>query len=92
MLAEPERSESVHARRSAGESTNDPAMTFVVEVEGQKLRVPIECPHRKGRLNHGYFRGNHIVCPLHYSVFDLRTGKCLKGPADDDLVITSVNN
>jgi nitrite reductase/ring-hydroxylating ferredoxin subunit len=92
MLTHKDLSISVQMILSIEESTNDPAMTFVVEVEGQKLRVPIECPHRKGRLNHGYFRGHCIVCPLHYSVFDLRTGKCLKGPADDDLVITSVNN
>lgn len=89
MLAETERGESGQDESGTRESREDLDMTFVVEVAGKKCRVPLECTHRKGRLNHDYFRGKCVVCPLHYSAFELHTGKCLNGPAKEDLLIAS---
>ena len=91
MLAENEPGESVRDESGIGELRDDFDRTFVVEVEGKKCRVPIECTHRKGRLNLGYFQGKRVVCPLHNSAFDLHTGKCLRGPAQEDLLVTSLD-
>ncbi|WP_020672404.1 Rieske (2Fe-2S) protein [Amycolatopsis nigrescens] len=54
-----------------------------VEVDGRRIVVQSECPHRKGRLRFGFVneRRLSITCPLHYSTFDLLTGRQLSGPA-----------
>jgi nitrite reductase/ring-hydroxylating ferredoxin subunit len=31
-----------------------------------------------------------VMCPLHGAIFDVRTGKCLRGPAERDLRIYPV--
>ncbi len=47
------------------------------------------CTHRKGGLYYGKVGPlNHTIrCPLHHSLFDLRTGKRLAGPSCSDLTI-----
>ncbi len=56
---------------------------FTAEVAGQRYRVPQFCPHRGGRLAHGYINATckTIACPLHHSVFSLETGEQIAGPA-----------
>lgn len=34
------------------------------------------CPHRQGRLSDGLIRDGAVVCPSHWYVFDLGTGRC----------------
>lgn len=56
--------------------------TFIVTLEGGQYRVPVHCPHRGGRLDHGFVneRARTIVCPLHKSAFQLDTGCQMTGP------------
>jgi nitrite reductase (NADH) small subunit len=56
---------------------------LLVEVAGRQFLVEAACPHRKGRLRYGHVnpRNLRITCPLHYSTFDLTTGRKVAGPA-----------
>lgn len=60
---------------------------FPLEVDGEARRFPRFCPHRAGRLDHGYvnWQRKTLTCPLHHSMFCLRTGQRLRGPECDDL-------
>ena len=64
----------------------------VTLVNGEQYRVSRFCPHRGGRLDHGELdrtRGR-VVCPLHRSVFQLKTGEQLAGPPSERLGIECV--
>lgn len=37
------------------------------------------CPHRQGPLADGLLGGTLLVCPLHETTFDLRTGESVAG-------------
>jgi nitrite reductase/ring-hydroxylating ferredoxin subunit len=39
------------------------------------------CTHVGGPLDRGTVEGTHVTCPLHHSIFDLRDGRVLQGPA-----------
>lgn len=63
--------------------------TFVVQLGDESIVVPRECPHRGGLLSCGTVnqtRGT-ITCPLHFSVFDLRSGRQISGPACPNLAV-----
>ena len=51
--------------------------------------VANESTHRKGSLYHGVVDPvrRTIRCPLHQTLFDLRTGKKLAGPTCEDLQV-----
>lgn len=55
---------------------------FTVALEDQVFQVQRFCPHRGGRLDHGHLNRRRLTvsCPLHRSVFCLRTGRQLSGP------------
>jgi len=55
---------------------------FTVRVRDEEYQVPHSCPHRDGWLEHGMINENRrsITCPLHFSVFCLKTGEQLSGP------------
>ena len=46
------------------------------------LAVANQCPHRGGPLADGIVSGGRVVCPLHLSQFDLRTGQVMNPPAE----------
>lgn len=48
---------------------------------GQLYAVDARCTHVGGPLERGRLSGTQVTCPLHGSVFDLRTGAVLRGPA-----------
>jgi nitrite reductase/ring-hydroxylating ferredoxin subunit len=60
-----------------------------VRVGGNEYVIAAACPHRKGRLVHGYVnvRKLLITCPLHGSTFDLATGCSVAGPSTDPLPV-----
>ncbi|MGW1073693.1 Rieske (2Fe-2S) protein [Streptomyces sp. NPDC002537] len=60
-----------------------------VTVDGRAYEIAAACPHRKGRLVHGYVnpRTLRITCPLHRSTFDLVTGCQTSGPSADALPV-----
>jgi nitrite reductase/ring-hydroxylating ferredoxin subunit/uncharacterized membrane protein len=39
------------------------------------------CAHEGGPLEEGHFNGPHVTCPWHQSVYDLRDGSVVHGPA-----------
>jgi len=63
----------------------------VYEVDGDLYAVEDTCPHGPSLLTRGYTRENMVMCPLHGAIFDVRTGKCLRGPAERDLRTYPVN-
>jgi nitrite reductase/ring-hydroxylating ferredoxin subunit len=67
---------------------------FVVSLGTAQYQLPRECPHRGGLLSCGTLnqgRGT-ITCPLHFSVFDVRSGRHLSGPACPDLPVVALTN
>jgi 3-phenylpropionate/trans-cinnamate dioxygenase ferredoxin subunit len=57
----------------------------LVNVDGSFFAIDNECTHRGGSLGEGQINTDWsefaIECPLHGSVFDVRTGEVLKPPA-----------
>ena len=57
----------------------------LANVEGSIFAVDNECPHRGGSLGDGSINTQWsewaLECPLHGSVFDVRTGEVLNPPA-----------
>jgi nitrite reductase/ring-hydroxylating ferredoxin subunit len=43
------------------------------------------CPHMSAPLSMGTLKGTIITCPLHYSRFDVTTGKKISGPVEAKL-------
>lgn len=68
---------------------------FACEVEGKKIAVYLVdgsvyatsnvCTHAYALLSDGMIEGDTIECPLHNARFDIRTGKALTSPAEDNL-------
>ncbi|GAA1990117.1 Rieske (2Fe-2S) protein [Kitasatospora viridis] len=60
-----------------------------VTVADQEFVIDAACPHRGGRLAHGYVnpRTLRITCPLHRTSFDLATGCVMAGPAAGRLTV-----
>ena len=43
------------------------------------------CTHEFALLSDGFVEGCEVECPLHMARFDLRTGKAMSPPADQDV-------
>lgn len=43
------------------------------------------CSHAFALLSDGYLDGDLIVCPLHAGCFEVKTGKAVEAPAEDDI-------
>jgi nitrite reductase/ring-hydroxylating ferredoxin subunit len=48
------------------------------------------CGHRNAPLSRGRLAGHAVECPLHFAVFDMRTGKLLNGPVSADVPVYEV--
>jgi len=59
----------------------------LVNVDGSLYAVDNECTHRGGYLGEGEINSDWsdwaIECPLHASVFDVRTGEVMNPPATE---------
>ena len=53
----------------------------VFRVGGQLYALDARCPHVGGPLDRGSLEGTSVTCPWHGSMFDVRDGKLLRGPA-----------
>ncbi|MGD9739055.1 MAG: Rieske (2Fe-2S) protein [Bauldia sp.] len=49
-----------------------------------------ECTHEGAPLADGELDGDTIVCPWHFSRFDIRTGAVVEDPADDPISVFAV--
>jgi len=57
----------------------------LVQVDGQVFCVQDICTHEHAHLSEGFCEGYEIECPLHGSIFDVRTGEVKSLPATEDL-------
>ena len=72
-----------------------PGSGRAVEVEGTRIAlfnvrgnfyaISDVCPHREASLAEGELDGLTVICPLHGSVFDLRSGDVLEPPARESV-------
>ena len=51
----------------------------VYDVDGELHAIENICPHAHAHLTEGFPDGCEIECPLHNAVFDVKTGKHLRG-------------
>jgi nitrite reductase/ring-hydroxylating ferredoxin subunit len=63
----------------------------VVRHQGEFYAFSGRCPHAGYVLNYTRVRPeDRILCSSHMALFDLRTGKVLSGPTDQDLCLYAV--
>jgi 3-phenylpropionate/trans-cinnamate dioxygenase ferredoxin component len=60
------------------------------EVAGQLHALEDTCPHAFALLTQGFSEGCEVECPLHGAVFDVPSGKHLRGEACRDLQVFPV--
>ena len=53
---------------------------MIANVDGKYYAISDRCGHMNARLSMGTLAGNTVTCPLHYSRFDVSTGKVIAGP------------
>lgn len=54
-------------------------------VNGDYYALEDVCPHAYALLSQGFVEDGKVECPLHEAVFDIRSGRCLRGPGGRDL-------
>jgi nitrite reductase/ring-hydroxylating ferredoxin subunit len=54
-------------------------------VKGEIRALDDTCTHEFAQLSQGFVDDGVVECPLHAAQFDIVTGKCLSGPASEDL-------
>jgi len=64
----------------------DGVEVLLCRADGHYFAVSSRCPHAGQSLLGGRLRGFELRCPLHAAVFDVRDGRCLKGPGESGLV------
>ena len=57
----------------------------LAHVEGAFYAIRDVCGHRNAPLSRGRLDGHLIECPLHFALFDVRTGKLVDGPVSADV-------
>ena len=63
---------------------------MVANVDGEIYAVDDLCPHAFAFLSAGWLQGDEIMCPLHGAQFNVKTGKVLSYPAEDDIPVFPV--
>jgi naphthalene 1,2-dioxygenase ferredoxin component len=54
-------------------------------LDGEIYATDGVCSHAYANLADGYIDRGLIVCPLHAGCFDVKTGKAMEPPAEDDI-------
>jgi len=54
---------------------------FLVNLEGKYYAIGNVCTHMGCVLSSGVLKGETVQCPCHGSVFNVKTGSVVKGPA-----------
>ena len=65
---------------------------LLCRIGGKYHAISNICSHARVLLSKGRLRGTTITCPLHGARFDVTSGKCLGGPAFQDIASYSVSN
>ena len=55
---------------------------LVAKIRGEVSAVSGVCTHEEADLGLGFVIEDRVVCPLHLSQFDLRTGQVMNPPAE----------
>jgi 3-phenylpropionate/trans-cinnamate dioxygenase ferredoxin subunit len=63
---------------------------LLVNLQGDYYAVEETCPHAQALLSRGQVYDNEVMCPVHGSAFNLKTGAAITPPAVDDLAVYSV--
>ena len=53
----------------------------ISNLDGKYYAIGNRCTHMECLLSDGELEGENVTCPCHGSVFNLKTGAVLKGPA-----------
>jgi nitrite reductase/ring-hydroxylating ferredoxin subunit len=59
----------------------DGKQILVVKLAGNFFAIGDTCTHRGCKLSSGKLDGETVRCPCHGSVFNVRSGEVVKGPA-----------
>jgi len=91
---------ATHFARAVPVSAVPPEKLVAVDVEGTKVllsnlggeisAVSATCTHEEFDLSQGFVLDNAVVCALHLSQFDLRTGEVYNPPATEPLRVFNV--
>ena len=52
----------------------------IANVSGRFYAIGDRCGHENARLSTGTLKGTFVTCPMHFSTFDVTTGKMLSEP------------
>lgn len=83
------RREDVTEQRPFSSDSGDNGIG-VYELDGEICALEDTCPHGPSLLSRGQIINGRVKCPLHGAEFDIKTGKCLLGPAERDLEVYPV--
>ena len=54
---------------------------LLANIAGEYYAIGNKCTHRGCKLSSGVFEGETVKCPCHKSVFNVKTGAVMHGPA-----------
>ena len=54
---------------------------LLANIAGEYYAIGNKCTHRSCKLSSGVFEGETVKCPCHKSVFNIKTGEVMHGPA-----------
>ncbi len=54
---------------------------LLANIDGEYYAIGNKCTHRGCKLSSGVFEGETVKCPCHKSVFSVKTGEVVHGPA-----------
>ena len=54
---------------------------FIANLGGKYYAMGNRCTHMACMLSDGTLKGENVTCPCHGSVFDVKSGNVVKGPA-----------
>ena len=66
------------------------AEVLLANVGGEYVAVDDTCTHAFASLSMGELSGVEVECPVHGSVFNVKTGEILSPPADESLTVYPV--
>lgn len=59
---------------------------LIINLDGVLYGVEARCPHKNYPLVLGSLKGRVLRCGFHYAEFDVKSGKVLSQPIDDNLL------
>ncbi|MBI3943114.1 MAG: non-heme iron oxygenase ferredoxin subunit [Chloroflexi bacterium] len=74
-----ELSELIEGEGKEGRMNGEEIAIF--NVDGHIYVTHGECTHEGAPIGTGFMEGEIVTCPWHYSMFNVRTGEVLEGPA-----------